>query len=48
MELTQSIESNLNKSIYELRQMAFNNNSGIEELLRKRYLISVTTKNIEE
>ncbi len=44
MEFNKSLEIDLDKSIYELRQMAMDNGVDIEELLRKAYLISITLK----
>lgn len=40
----------MKQSVYELQQMALDNNVDIEELLRKAYLIAVSTnqKDIEE
>ena len=40
----------MEQSVYELQQMALNKNVDIEELLRKAYLIAVSTnqKDIEE
>ena len=40
----------MEQSVYELQQMALNKNVDIEELLRKTYLLTVSTnqKDIEE
>lgn len=44
MEFSKSLEIDLGKSIYELRQMAMDDGTDIEKLLRKANLISIALK----